>query len=758
METHKSSLKAKIRQQIQQVWQLVRPDQRAYKGANIGIWIAGLLVALATGMALGPETGPWRIVTFIALGGMITLLAFLSGALVDLIITLINRIPASYRLVLLGFSIVLGLVLTSGGSMQAGFIFSGSLVLAASLFGAGGWALLQGGWRDQSPLRRGLSLGGLVLGAAGLLGWLLYFNWHGPILEPAPNAAAVNTATIPLLQVADPSQPGPFPVKTLAYGSGDDLRRPEFAGAASLVTGRVDGSAFIDNWRGLTGILRTTFWGFDASNLPLNGRVWYPEGEGPFPLALIVHGNHNMMHYSDPGYDYLGELLASRGIILVSVDQNFFNSSWTDLTFIGMKGLQKENDARGWLLLEHLRQWEQWDTTTGNPFFGKVDLDRIAVMGHSRGGEAAAIAAAFNRLPYYPDNAEIALDYQYNIRSVVAIAPSDAQYMPGERLVPLENLNYFTIQGSYDGDVRPFMGLRQYSRVSFTDGGDWFKAAVLVDRANHGQFNTTWGRSDYGGFPGYGTLHLTPILPEEQQLQVSLVYITAFLEATLHNRQEYLPLFQDARAGRYWLPDTIYLSQYAHSSMALHVTYEEDLDLTTGTSAGVRLFSEGLDEWREKFVTQKFGNLGNAAVYLGWDSSLSSSVAKYRIQWTEAAPPVTGASKLVFSLADGGSDYEDPLDLTVTLVDQQGLEAQLPLSHFAPLQPQIEFYHMKARLFHAGGYQAGEPVFQTFFFPLADFVAVQPAFDPERIAELRLVFDRSPQGLVVLDDVGFTDG
>ena len=40
------------------------------------------------------------------------------------------------------------------------------------------------------------------------------------------------------------------------------------------------------------------------------------EGAGPFPLVLIVHGNHDMAEFSDPGYEYLGELLASRGFIL----------------------------------------------------------------------------------------------------------------------------------------------------------------------------------------------------------------------------------------------------------------------------------------------------------------------------------------------------------------------------------------------------------------------------------------------------------
>ena len=43
------------------------------------------------------------------------------------------------------------------------------------------------------------------------------------------------------------------------------------------------------------------------------------------PVAMIVHGGHSMEVSSEPGYDYLGEHLASHGYVLVSVDQNFLN-------------------------------------------------------------------------------------------------------------------------------------------------------------------------------------------------------------------------------------------------------------------------------------------------------------------------------------------------------------------------------------------------------------------------------------------------
>ena len=35
--------------------------------------------------------------------------------------------------------------------------------------------------------------------------------------------------------------------------------------------------------------------------------------------------------------------------------------------------------VRGWMLLEHLKLWHEWNAAAGNPFHGKVDLARVAL-------------------------------------------------------------------------------------------------------------------------------------------------------------------------------------------------------------------------------------------------------------------------------------------------------------------------------------------------------------------------------------------
>ena len=119
----------------------------------------------------------------------------------------------------------------------------------------------------------------------------------------------------------------------------DEIRKAiEFRDSITYRTATVDASPYAKMEPALAKS-RKTYWGYDNTRFPLNARVWLPEGAGPFPLVLVVHGNHNMQEFSDPGYGWLGEFLASRGFILASVDMNFLNGN-----------LRNENDARGWML------------------------------------------------------------------------------------------------------------------------------------------------------------------------------------------------------------------------------------------------------------------------------------------------------------------------------------------------------------------------------------------------------------------------
>ncbi|MDX1577094.1 MAG: MFS transporter [Gemmatimonadota bacterium] len=592
-----------------------------------------------------------------------------------------------------------------------------------------------------------------------------------------------------LLDAPHPGRPGPYRVARLFYGSGTDRNRAEYRDSVTIRTDPVDASKLVD--LGEAADERNDYWGFTPESFPLNGRVWHPEGEGPFPLVLIVHGNHDPKDFSDPGYAYLGRLLASRGFIFVSVDMNFVNGS-----------IRQENDARGWLLLRHLDAWRRFANEEGNPFRGRVDMGRIALIGHSRGGEAVGHAAAFNRLSRYPDDAELTFDFGFDIRSIIAIAPVDGQYLPTGRHVPVEDVNYLVFHGSHDGDVTSFHGLRQYQRVSFTDGEDRFKAAVYMYRANHGQWNTVWGNQDWGPRSGR-SLELGGLIDPEAQREFGKIYISAFLEATLRDRSEYLPIFRDHRVIGGWLPETMYVTRFQASSFRPLATFEEDIDVTTGTADGVRLSGDSLGTWREDLLPLRSRNRPSTSgsqqtngVWLGWNNAVEEGEgpgepASYTIVLPDSLARMwqldeSSTLDLLLAALDeepapreaedegnepreanapedadgraGGAREEaegEPVDLSVEVVDARGRAARVALSAYGPIRRPLDI-KVRRRNDEEAFARQWELVLQSFSIPLADFTDGGASVDPGSLREVRLVFDRTEAGTVVVDDIGFS--
>ena len=589
-----------------------------------------------------------------------------------------------------------------------------------------------------------------------------------------------------MLTVPNPGDKGTFTVKTLYYGSGTDKRRKEFRDSVAIKTRTVDASPFVSA-EPANAKSREKDWGFGFSKFPINGRVWYPEGDGPFPLILIVHGNHDPLDYSDPGYGYLGELLASRGFILVSVDENFINGN-----------LRGESDGRAWMLLKHLEYWKRWNDSAAGPFAHKVDMNNIGIMGHSRGGEAVVIAAAFNRLSHYPDDANIKFNFNFNIKSVFAIAPVDGQYKPAGQWTPVENVNYMVIHGSHDGDVSSFNGLRAFQRIRFTDGKPWFKTAWYVYRANHGQWNTVWGNKDNGPRSGR-SLDLRGLISPEEQRQFSKVTISAFMEATLHGKAAYLPMFRDHRVAGAWLPKTMYITRFEESGFAPLATFDEDVDVTTGVP-GVTLAGDSLGTWKESPVNLRNNNdpINTQAVTLGWnrhirgdDTTKLGKPAAYTITLSDSvrsALQLSRESAIYLSLAptdakpgprspprDTSKKVDSakkdtkpaakppknppkdstPIDLTVEMVDAAGHVARLPLSKFGVPRRPLQIHILRRRDQEQQRFPTQyEMVLQTYVMPLAEFAQQSSQFDPATLRSVRLVFDRIVQGTVVVDDIG----
>ncbi|HEX5716128.1 MAG TPA: hypothetical protein VF179_08215 [Thermoanaerobaculia bacterium] len=217
-----------------------------------------------------------------------------------------------------------------------------------------------------------------------------------------------------------------------------------------------------------------------------------PSPPSRFPLVVFLHGNHGIFRVdgedvcpgdggpppgasevlNHEGYDYVLDSLARGGFIAISINANDLNCK---------SGRIPERAA---LIHAHLDLWErlndpgQPDPAFGGKFHGRVDLLRVGLAGHSRGGEAVVQAALG---PADPDRA---------IRSVLSLAPVDT------RALRLRDLPLLMILPAADGDVVDNPGARIYDRAAPAGAESWFKSQMYVHGAIHNDFNRQWLAND----------------------------------------------------------------------------------------------------------------------------------------------------------------------------------------------------------------------------------------------------------------------
>jgi large repetitive protein len=224
--------------------------------------------------------------------------------------------------------------------------------------------------------------------------------------------------------------------------------------------------------------------------LPVRGSLWMPEGySGKSPLLLFVHGNHGecdsgkgpecaIYKRNDEGYAYMAENLATWGYTVVSLDQ--------DELMARQDGLGKGMHARRLLImamLDKIKAADEGPLTTdganvGSLLEGKIDMTRIGLMGHSRGGDAVASFVLYDQT--------LPAGERFPLRGVVSIAPVDY-----ERHAPY-GVPYLTVFGSCDGDVSNLQGARLYERSQYTNATPYPSFQVVQVGGNHDAYNTVW--------------------------------------------------------------------------------------------------------------------------------------------------------------------------------------------------------------------------------------------------------------------------
>jgi dienelactone hydrolase len=266
---------------------------------------------------------------------------------------------------------------------------------------------------------------------------------------------------------------------------------------------------------------------------------------GPRPLVLFLHGRHPVCYVrgqfvggwpcespareipSHLGYHYVQNLLASQGYATVSIRANGINAQ----DFAHRDG---GAHARAVLVRRHLFHW------AGLAAAHQVDLSRVVLVGHSRGGEGVNRASI--RIP---------LSAPYRVVGQVLIAPTNfgsqtAPFVPTVTLLPY-----------CDGDVIDLQGQRFTDVARDVVAGDpSLRSSVMVMGANHNFFNTEWtpGVSEAPSFDDWfgdensacGTATDARLTASEQRA-VGRSYVAGAVALFARGAEEFLPMYDGSR-------------------------------------------------------------------------------------------------------------------------------------------------------------------------------------------------------------------
>jgi hypothetical protein len=272
----------------------------------------------------------------------------------------------------------------------------------------------------------------------------------------------------------------------------------------------------------------------------------------PLPVVLFLHGRHSTCYRGGPdgqpsgdwpcpagwrpvpshtGYRYIADVLASQGYLAISISANGVNGQ-DGMVFDGGAG------ARSELIRHHLALWSSWSTSGGDPWAGRfrnrVDLQRLALVGHSRGGEGVE-RATIDSLAADP----------WRIRGLVLIGPTAF----GRQVAP--GVHTTVILPFCDGDVTDLQG-QQYVDIGRNLTPDRaLRSSVMAMGTNHNFYNTEWtpGLSRSPAWddwfdpadPQCGETRPRRLSAREQQ-RVGLAYTAALVRLAIDGDLGVLPL------------------------------------------------------------------------------------------------------------------------------------------------------------------------------------------------------------------------
>ena len=469
-----------------------------------------------------------------------------------------------------------------------------------------------------------------------------------------------------------------------------------------------------------------------------------------YPLVVITHGNHAATRrdgtpiFSHEGFEYLARHLASHGYVAVSIDVR-------DVVGVSI-------DHIGEAVLRHIQMMAARNTS--DPVLaGKIDLTRIALVGHSRGGEGVVAAQDIN----------VRQSRGHNIRAVLSIAPTS------DRHISHSTTPYVVLCGSADSDVHPDSAAQIYDLAAP------LKSMLLVYGAIHNFFNThpDWVRP--GGVE-FGERNIAAqdsrVISPNLHLEAAKGYATAFFELVLRNQSVYKPYF-----NRYARPASLAAVQVHHQFQDPQRFNVDDFEQQPffiprfgrteepQNSLGLPIERSNLVNYEEWSHSAHGTNAG----FIRWDRHQSPS-GEYRTLLNRpagsAALPardVSGFRVFSFRVTMSFDGFQNPptqirtwlnrpnqpQDFFVSLRDRQGRVASVQIGAVTTI-PYIYVQFEDLALGQLGQETDDNEIFKTIRLPLDLFRNQNPSLDLTDLQTILFEFRQTDSGEIAIDTIEFS--
>jgi dienelactone hydrolase len=510
-------------------------------------------------------------------------------------------------------------------------------------------------------------------------------------------------------------------------------------------------------------------------NMPvrLNGVIAMPAQPGPRPVVLVMHGTHPGCPTTgtgniDPwpcapedeqpnyrGFAWLVRQLAAQGYVALSINLN------AEHTF-GF-GEAPTNMRLPQIIDLHLKALAEANAGGANnfgvPLQNRADLRRLALIGHSRGGDSAywlvrdgglAAPDAFEKLGYGP------------VAGVLLVAPAVASDLPTYAPVPMA-----IVLPACDGDVVNQDGQFFLETARLAETPSQRVMSVWLERANHNHFNTVL-RSDL--FATQDRAECATLLPRDAQMAFLSAYAADFL-STLFGRDALAVKEAMTRMGADAsepAPNAVYGRDARVMTLpardprqTLLVPADADA-LTTGLAGGTVTAQALTTHFCDAgFYTlqQKPDSAPCRRVTLVVPGQPAHAVASWEQaggEWRFALPQPLDASTFAALTMRATLDPLSPLNakgqpqrFSVRLTDAAGKTATVATT---PDAPALQFPIGEIKPDDAfGELFTGRAPLTDLRMPLDGFAGV----DLKAIREVALVFDQTPSGTLFLADLAF---